>query len=113
EKLDDARTESPAGQKRQEVANLFFAGLASVFRDFKSLGMLDTHSLRAVALLQSLSPLRLEFPLPAHGRSKPFLALRGILRHLLELPLGPWQPLIELRHVGVQHIDFFLEHIVN
>src|ERR1700741_4222680 len=100
-------TESPLGEKWKEFANFFFAGLAPVFRNFKSLGMLNSRRFRAIALLQSFTPLRLQFPGSQRPRRQPFLSLGRIFWNLLELPLGPWQPLVELRHVRVQHIDFF------
>jgi len=79
-------SESALRKNRKEFANLLFAGLAPVFRDFKRLRVLNAGRLRAIALLQSISP---QFPYSAHGRSKPFLSLHGILGHFLELPLGP------------------------
>src|ERR1700731_1304685 len=110
---DVANSKSPLGKKRKEFANLFFAGLASVLRDFKSLGVLNARRLRAIALLQSVSPLRLQFSRSQRSRRQPLLPLGRVFWHLLELPLGPWQPLVELRNMRVQHIDLFLEHIVN
>ena len=58
--------ESPPREKRKEFANLFFAGLAPVFRDFKSLGVLNTCGLCAITLFQCIPPLRLKFPFAAH-----------------------------------------------
>ena len=75
--------------------------------------MLNTVCLRTIPLLQRLSPFGLEFSRRQRPHLEPFLSLRGILRHLLELSLRPRQPLIELGYVGVQHINLLFEHIVN
>src|SRR6266704_1945353 len=43
---------SPVGEKWEKLANLFLAGLTSVFRDFERLYVLNAGSLRPVALIQ-------------------------------------------------------------
>src|SRR5215469_2278409 len=83
-------------KERKHLANLVFVGLATVFRDLKSLRVLNVLRLRTVALPQGLPPLRLQLSLPSRRCRQPFLPLRWIFWHLLQHTLSPWQPLVEL-----------------
>src|SRR5215472_13584081 len=57
----------------KHLANLMLAGLVTVFRDLKSLCVLNVLSLRTVALPQGLPPLGLQLSLPARRCRQPFL----------------------------------------
>ena len=48
------------GKEGEQLANLFFAGCASVFGDFKGLGVLNALGLRPVEPLQGVAPLGLD-----------------------------------------------------
>src|SRR6266403_6281656 len=91
------------GKEGEQLANLFFAGRASVFGDFKGLGVLNALGLRAIELLQRVSPLGLDTADGDGPRRKPGFPCNGILRNLIKLTNGPRKPLVELRDVCVEH----------
>ena len=101
------------GEEGEQLKNLFFAGCASVFGDFKGLGVLNAAGFRPVEFLHCVSPLGLDAADGDGPRREPGLACNGILRNLIKLANGPRKPLVELRDVCVEHGDLFLVHVVN